>query len=782
MSVARMQLRGLVRQLHTANAELFELKDEERKACLSKISEISNSIKEIKKLIKEDHSPVSEKWWQNATIAELRDEISRLKWGKQLRPQVARVLQTRLSSCVGFRQQAWEIQEFCSCPKRTKCVHRDLSAYLWAEFNDRVEAVKKILIAANTAMFEKKAQQQAKRATRFVADVNIWLALKGYTCVLQVDEDHPTLVRQGLTGGQKRRCNERAASYLHGNLQENMIPNRYAMLVCDEEGDSEPLRFVARFNKRAFVRKVRGEKRQKRAAYIKRTVSEAVQRNVDLAKKLREKIENLRNPGFAVDFVPDGGPDWTSHVRDWEKGLESAAPLVVEKPKGKKNQKHRLAEKRRVIEHGEAIIKEVSQSELGVSFISEEMVYRDKKSKAVRVEEPTPVTINSSTISDELCRPRIERDKQVCLEELRALEAERKQKIMVVQVKKSSPRKTINYVDDDLFVSQGHLAHCISADAKMSAGIALEFGRRFKQRPQILAKSPQVGEAVAVAYGNRMIFNLVTKEKYYQKPTLGTMAAALKSMAEKAKKLGIKKISMPKIGSGLDKLSWNLVANLIELHAGDIEIDVYSGSRRAIGRDSRRGKFVIEKEQTKLETNHVTVVRRGEEIIRRPFSDALKENLGPIVDNERHLFPRQEHYLNGERTVFSYDREKKTVVGWSEGKLVAGVRHGFSDVFGIDDVMGVGELKNLPDEIAVNDKKFALSDKSIFINGEMVPSFLYDGYLHSGTPVLFQNQVVSLITCSAVIDGGLHYALLNARRLSIRSEPAMFWHSNRAEY
>lgn len=102
------------------------------------------------------------------------------------------------------------------------------------------------------------------------------------------------------------------------------------------------------------------------------------------------------------------------------------------------------------------------------------------------------------------------------------------------------------------------LAHCISADCAMGAGIAKQFRQRYPQMPKkVLEAQPKIGEAIPYHCKGRMIFNLVTKEKYYQKPTYDALTDALINLKLKCERINIKKIAMPLIGAGLDRLDWS---------------------------------------------------------------------------------------------------------------------------------------------------------------------------------------------------------------------------------
>ena len=125
-----------------------------------------------------------------------------------------------------------------------------------------------------------------------------------------------------------------------------------------------------------------------------------------------------------------------------------------------------------------------------------------------------------------------------------------------------------------------YLAHCISADFAMGKGIVLEFNRRFdmkrllRQRyPPYLAAYRQSATGGDCLREGRVL-NLVTKERYFQKPTLATMEAALRRMRELCLEEGIAKVAMPTIGAGLDRLAWGEVSALVQGVFGDTGIEI----------------------------------------------------------------------------------------------------------------------------------------------------------------------------------------------------------------
>lgn len=141
---------------------------------------------------------------------------------------------------------------------------------------------------------------------------------------------------------------------------------------------------------------------------------------------------------------------------------------------------------------------------------------------------------------------------------------------------------TIREEQRDLFTvpTDYILVHCISADLAMGAGIAKEFARRgVKAQLQRDYQDIEVGDClVSDTTGWRAELNLVTKEKYWQKPTYGTMRMALedtKSLYEEIMSyIETVKLAMPRIGCGLDKLEWSKVKTIIEEVFADTDVEI----------------------------------------------------------------------------------------------------------------------------------------------------------------------------------------------------------------
>ena len=134
-------------------------------------------------------------------------------------------------------------------------------------------------------------------------------------------------------------------------------------------------------------------------------------------------------------------------------------------------------------------------------------------------------------------------------------------------------------IQDDIFNHKDcYYAHCISRDYALGAGIAVEFDKRYDMRNRLLKlaeEKPETLNEKCIEVEN--VFNLITKAKCWQKPSYESLEEALLEMREKiSENRNIKKLVMPKIGCGLDRLSWDKVEPMIqEIFKGlDIEIIV----------------------------------------------------------------------------------------------------------------------------------------------------------------------------------------------------------------
>ena len=171
----------------------------------------------------------------------------------------------------------------------------------------------------------------------------------------------------------------------------------------------------------------------------------------------------------------------------------------------------------------------------------------------------------------------------------------------------------LEYIKGNIFENEIELtkdvvyAHCVSADAKMGAGIAKQFvgiwGESLKIQvkrevdslkglcesikdemdDEITPEDLMVGTAVAYQNENGVVYNLITKEKYWKRVGNGldedeyleNLSDCLNELKIQMESHNEKVLLIPKIGSGLDKCSWSGVEQVIKDNFDDSNIDIH---------------------------------------------------------------------------------------------------------------------------------------------------------------------------------------------------------------
>lgn len=137
-------------------------------------------------------------------------------------------------------------------------------------------------------------------------------------------------------------------------------------------------------------------------------------------------------------------------------------------------------------------------------------------------------------------------------------------------------------IHSNLFViKKCTLVHCVSADFAMGRGISLEFSKRFGQVDFLKKQNKKVGELAylsASTNNNKDLtcyyIYLVTKERYFHKPTLQNFQECLNSLKKFCQEKNIEKLAMPRIGCGLDKLSWSVVKSMILKTFKNVNVEI----------------------------------------------------------------------------------------------------------------------------------------------------------------------------------------------------------------
>ena len=153
----------------------------------------------------------------------------------------------------------------------------------------------------------------------------------------------------------------------------------------------------------------------------------------------------------------------------------------------------------------------------------------------------------------------------------------------------------IVYGNENSFLQQPNsIGHCISTDARMTKVFAQFLSERVPRLRGTCRRANLLKDQVFPFWDSssrRYIYNLVTKEKYSDKPDLQTLATTLQSMQSHATMHGVSTIAKPKIGCGLDQMNWQDVVKLLrDIFAySDVQNVVYSLDEHAIHAMSAEG-------------------------------------------------------------------------------------------------------------------------------------------------------------------------------------------------
>lgn len=131
----------------------------------------------------------------------------------------------------------------------------------------------------------------------------------------------------------------------------------------------------------------------------------------------------------------------------------------------------------------------------------------------------------------------------------------------------------------DLFTTDPDyaLVHCISSDFALGAGIALRFnqmGVKKALKENFESKWDGRGYCIRTDVPQRTVYNLITKKNYWHKPTYKTLGESLEDLKAQLDRDDCKRIAMPLIGCGLDKLEWNKVYKCLCAVFKDTDIEI----------------------------------------------------------------------------------------------------------------------------------------------------------------------------------------------------------------
>ena len=124
---------------------------------------------------------------------------------------------------------------------------------------------------------------------------------------------------------------------------------------------------------------------------------------------------------------------------------------------------------------------------------------------------------------------------------------------------------SVSLIAGDLFASPFCLAHCISADAHMRKGVAAVFRHLYGGIQDRMSPEMSVGDVVIqeIDNGHRYAYHMITKKHFWEKPTLQAVKLCLQKLVVIMEANNVQYVSLPWIGTGLDRLArgdvWKII-------------------------------------------------------------------------------------------------------------------------------------------------------------------------------------------------------------------------------
>ena len=136
-------------------------------------------------------------------------------------------------------------------------------------------------------------------------------------------------------------------------------------------------------------------------------------------------------------------------------------------------------------------------------------------------------------------------------------------------------------IENSILQQPNSIGHCISSDARMSKVFADFLSYRILGLRSTCREAQLfMGQVYPFcdSTGKRYIYNPVTKERFCDKPNLSTLSKTLEAVYNHASTKGVSAFGTPKLGCGLDQMTWQEVVKLLrDIFAySEVQIVIYS--------------------------------------------------------------------------------------------------------------------------------------------------------------------------------------------------------------
>ena len=143
---------------------------------------------------------------------------------------------------------------------------------------------------------------------------------------------------------------------------------------------------------------------------------------------------------------------------------------------------------------------------------------------------------------------------------------------------KTSEKFEVLELSGNLFDSTDSIAHSISAFFKLAAGFAKQVSKDFPTGyPEFVSKASKGKVYPQQISPNRFLCDLIVESRFCSQPTYFSLRVALEAILQSVQKHKNKKISIPQLSTGLDKLDWLKVKKTTTdvFHNSSLKVTVY---------------------------------------------------------------------------------------------------------------------------------------------------------------------------------------------------------------
>lgn len=119
------------------------------------------------------------------------------------------------------------------------------------------------------------------------------------------------------------------------------------------------------------------------------------------------------------------------------------------------------------------------------------------------------------------------------------------------------------------------IIQAVSLDGKMGAGLAKLIQTKYCIRNDFLNSHRKLYSVVPVSKFGRLFLNVITKEKFYDKPTEDDVKISLCNLRTFMISNNIKSICAPKFSCGLDGLNYNTLLSILFNIFGQDPVTIY---------------------------------------------------------------------------------------------------------------------------------------------------------------------------------------------------------------